>query len=80
LAATLPSRFVIEEPNVDKQSPAEKVLSVMPQGKAIRLSEITALSEFSQDSVLRVLVAEEWTGTVKRVPPNDEKEALWMRT
>ena len=30
---------------MDEQSPAEKVLSVMPQGKAIRLSEITETSE-----------------------------------
>ena len=64
---------------MDKQSPAEKVLSVMPQGKAIRLSEITALSEFSEDSVLRILVAEEWAGTVQRVQPDEETEAFWMR-
>ena len=71
--------MLIEEPNVDKQSPAGKVLSVMPQGKAIRLSEITALSGFSQDSVLRILVAEEWAGRVKRVQPDEETEAFWMR-
>jgi hypothetical protein len=71
--------MLIEEPNVDKQSAAEKVLSVMPQGKAIRLSEITALSGFSQDSVLRILVADEWAGRVKRVQPDEETEAFWMR-
>jgi len=64
---------------MDKQSPAEKVLSVMPQGKAIRLSEITALSGFSEDSVLRILVAEEWAGRVKRVQSDEETEAFWMR-
>ena len=64
---------------MDKQSPAGKVLSVMPQGKAIRFSEITALSGFSQNSVLRILVAEEWAGTVKRVQPDEETEAFWMR-
>ena len=71
--------MLIEEPNVDKQSPVEKVLSVMPQGKAIRLSEITALSGFSHDSVLRILVAEEWAGTVQRVKRDEETEAFWMR-
>ena len=64
---------------MDKQSPAEKVLSVMPQGKAIRLSEITALSGFSEDSVLRILVAEEWAGRLKRVQDDEETEAFWMR-
>jgi len=70
--------FLGKEANVDKQT-AEKILSVMPQGKAIRLSEITALSGFSQDSVLRILVAEEWAGTVQRVPPDEETEPFWMR-
>lgn len=64
---------------MDKQSPAENVLSVMPQGKAIRLSEITALSGFSEDSVLRILVAEEWAGRLKRVRDDEETEAFWMR-
>ena len=64
---------------MDKQGPAEKVLSVMPQGTAIRLSEITALSGFSQNGVLRILVAEESAGTVLRVQPDEEKEAFWMR-
>ena len=59
--------------------PAEKILSVMPQGKAIRLSDITALSGFSQDSVLRILVAEERAGTVRRVQSDEETEAFWMR-
>jgi hypothetical protein len=63
---------------VEKQT-AEKVLSVMPHGKAIRLSEIIALSGFSGDSVLRILVAEEWAGTVQRVQSNEETEAFWMR-
>jgi len=70
--------FLGKEANVDKQT-AEKILSVMPQGKAIRLSEITALSGFSQDSVLRILVAEEWAGTVRRVQSDEETEAFWMR-
>ena len=61
------------------QSPAEMVLSVMPQGKAIRLSEITALSGFSQNSVMRILVAEEWAGRVQRVQSDEETEAFWMR-
>jgi hypothetical protein len=61
------------------QSPAAMVLSVMPQGKAIRLSEITALSGFSQNSVLRILVAEEWAGRVQRVQSDEETEAFWMR-
>jgi predicted transcriptional regulator len=64
---------------MDKQSPAEKVLSVMPQSKAIRLSEITALSGFSEDRVLRILVAEEWAGTVQRVQADERTEAFWMR-
>jgi hypothetical protein len=64
---------------MDKQSPAEKVLSVMPHGKAKRLSEITALSGFSQNSVLRILVAEERAGTVQRVQSDEETEAFWMR-
>jgi hypothetical protein len=51
----------------------------MPQGTAIRLSEITALSGFSQNGVLRILVAEESAGTVLRVQPDEEKEAFWMR-
>ena len=63
---------------MDKQTD-EKILSVMPQGKAIRLSEVTALSGFSQDSVLRILVAEEWAGTVQRVPLDEETEPFWMR-
>jgi hypothetical protein len=63
---------------LDRQT-AEKVLSVMPQGKAIRLSEITALSGLSQDSALRILVAEEWAGTVQRVRGDEETEAFWMR-
>ena len=63
---------------MDKQTD-EKILSVMPQGKAIRLSEVTALSGFSQDSVLRILVAEEWAGTVQRVLPDEETEPFWMR-
>jgi hypothetical protein len=63
---------------VDKES-RKKVLSVMPSGKTMRLSEITALSGFSQDNVLRILVAEEWAGTVQRVKSDEETEAFWMR-
>jgi hypothetical protein len=69
----------IEEANVDTQSPAETVLSVMPQAKEIRLSEIVAFSEFSLDTVLRILVAEERAGTVRRVQANEEREAFWLR-
>jgi hypothetical protein len=64
---------------MDKQNPAEKVLSVMPQGRPKPLSEISALSGFSQDSLLRILVAEERAGTVQRVQSDEETEAFWMR-
>jgi len=69
---------LIKGANLDRQT-AEKALSVMPQGKAIRLSEITALSGLSQNSVVRILVAEEWAGKVRRVHADEETEAFWMR-
>jgi hypothetical protein len=62
---------------MDKQT-AEKVLSVMPQGKAIGLSEISALSKVSQEDTLRILPALEVAGMVKRIQ-SDKEEAFWMR-
>ena len=70
--------LVNQRAKVDKEV-REKVLSVMPSGKTMRLSEIIALSGFSQDSVLRMLVTEEWAGTVQRVQSNEKKDAFWRR-
>jgi hypothetical protein len=49
------------------QSPAEKVLSVMPQGRAMELLNICALSGFSQDFTLKILQSQEAMGKVRRI-------------
>ena len=64
---------------MDKQSPAEKVLSVMPHGKTKRLSEITALSGFSQDDTLQILRELANSGLVKPNKLEGVEEALWLR-
>jgi len=61
------------------QSPAEKVLSVMPQGRAMELLNICALSGFSQDFTLKILQSQEAMGKVRRIQPDEKTEPFWMR-
>jgi predicted transcriptional regulator len=58
---------------------AEKVLSVMPEGRPIPLSEICALSGFSQDRALQILQALKKAGRVKRFHPDELTEPQWWR-
>jgi len=60
-------------------SPAEKVLSVMPQGKAMEILNICGLSGFSQDFTLKILQSQEAMGKVKRIQPDEATEPFWMR-
>jgi len=60
-------------------SKAEKVLSVMPQGKPKLLSEISARAGISKDSALRILKAQEAKGSLKRIQPDEKTQPFWMR-
>jgi hypothetical protein len=65
---------------MDKQSGQEKVLSVMPQGKPQRLSEIASLAEISEDYALTILQALETAGKVIPFNPDEELPGtFWTR-
>jgi hypothetical protein len=60
------------------QSPEEKVLSVMPQGRAMELLNICGLSGYPQDFILKILRSQEAMGKVKRIQPDEKMEPFWM--
>jgi hypothetical protein len=59
---------------------AERILSVMAQGKATRLSEISKLSEIPEDDALQTLHALKATGRVIPFDPDEELPGtFWIR-
>ena len=64
---------------LDNRSLQEKVLSVMPQGKPKRLSEIASLAGISDDYALKILQALEASGRVMPFNPDEELPGTFWR-
>jgi hypothetical protein len=70
----------LKNPAVEQRRRAERILSVMTQGKAMRLSELSRLSEIEEDDALQTLQALKATGRVIPVDPDEELPGtIWIR-